>query len=399
MSAIAMPVFTTDVISIKDLKVINRDKTTGKKSHSSIEVNGEELNAGGRFWNSLFSRYGFNQQFFKYFKEDEVFDRICNTEKNDKLRICVERNGSDAGRLLAVSNPTKPIADYKAVVELLEEYDGENFAYHDGEISTLHSPRIGGTSEISGDLFHNKFSINVPIDGYGSTSLYLAMLRQVCSNGAVAMSKAFRQSLQMGKGDDSVIPTLVRALDSYNNDEGFHALRHRIESSAHSWASVHEAANLYKSLVRMHLNDELSQDVKPDAIMLNELSSGVFSRDEKFLGSGKLNEFTPILSAYHKMTGDTTLLYGVANTDALSIKRQKALPVKCTMYDLINFATEVSTHHANPAGQRRLQGAFGTMVSNEYDLEGSKEQFGEFSDFMIGRKLSNGVTGSNPEWN
>ena len=92
MSAIAMPVFTTDVISIKDLKVINRDKTTGKKSHSSIEVNGEELNAGGRFWNSLFSRYGFNQQFFKYFKEDVVFDRICNTEKNDKLRICVERN-------------------------------------------------------------------------------------------------------------------------------------------------------------------------------------------------------------------------------------------------------------------------------------------------------------------
>ena len=40
-------------------------------------------------------------------------------------------------------------------------------------------------------------------------------------------------------------------------------------------------------------------------------------------------------------------LYGLANLDTLSPKRQRTLPVDCKVYDLLNFATEIATHHAS----------------------------------------------------
>lgn len=377
--------FSYDIVSIKDLCV---KKTTGEskavRQNMPIEVAGREVITTPRFWNSLYSRYGFNSQFEKFFSHEEIFDRIHRVENNDKIRICVEQGETGKGKLLAVSNPSKPVADYTEVLDLLKQYDGENLAYNNGELSSMHSPRIGGSTEISGDLFHNRFSVSVPVDGYGQTSLYLALMRQVCSNGAIAMSKAFRSTLQLGKGDDSVIPTLIRALDSYNNDEGFHALRQRIESSSKSWASVYEASQLHKQLIKMHLNDELTSDgpVKStDGVVL----------DERFAADGWN---TPVLKRFHNLIGDTSMMYGFANTDALGLRKQKTLPVKCTVYDLVNFATEVSTHHSSAGGQRRLSGWFGTTVSNEYDLEGTVETMPNFQDLFIGKKLSAGLTGS-----
>ena len=47
------------------------------------------------------------------------------------------------------------------------------------------------------------------------------------------------------------------------------------------------------------------------------------------------------------MTGDLQRIYGMANLDALSVKRQRTLPAACKVYDLLNFASEVATHHAD----------------------------------------------------
>lgn len=388
----SIPQIRNQVISIKDVEVLSK-ADDNRKSHAPVVVGGDRYNTTPRFWNSLFSRYGFNNQFFKYFSHDEVFDRIHKCEKNDKVRICIEKSVDKEPLLLAVSNPSKPVPDLNELFGLLSDYDGERITYSNGELSSLHSPRIGGSSSIGGDLFHNKFSVQVPIDGYGGTSLYLAMLRQVCSNGAIAMSKAFRQTLQLGKADDSVMPTLVRALDSYNNDEGFHALRQRLEASTKSWASIYDQAQLYKLLIKMHLNDELVEDCNPEAVLINKLVDQA-GGPRRVLADDRVINNSPILSSFHQLTGDTTLLYGIANSDAMSIKKQKNLPVKCTVYDLINFATEVGTHHSNPEGQRRIQGWFGTTVSSEYDLENTKEMYGDFADFHMGKKLASGVSGS-----
>lgn len=87
------------------------------------------------------------------------------------------------------------------------------------------------------------------------------------------------------------------------------------------------------------------------------------------------------------MTGDTSRLYGLANLDALSAKRQRTLPVRCKVYDLLNFASEVATHHADEYGSRSSQAWLGSLVSGEYDLENSCDSFDDFQAFFLDRKL------------
>lgn len=92
---------------------------------------------------------------------------------------------------------------------------------------------------------------------------------------------------------------------------------------------------------------------------------------------------SPVLSAFHKLIGDMTGIYGLANLDALSAKRQRTLPAGCRVYDLLNFASELATHHAKPAGGRRLQGYIGDLVSGEFDLENTADQFADWRDFFV----------------
>ena len=54
------------------------------------------------------------------------------------------------------------------------------------------------------------------------------------------------------------------------------------------------------------------------------------------------------------------------------------------MYDLLNFASELGTHHATPTGNRLVQAYIGDLISSEYDLEGTVDQFGDWRDFFIG---------------
>jgi hypothetical protein len=48
----------------------------------------------------------------------------------------------------------------------------------------------------------------------------------------------------------------------------------------------------------------------------------------------------------------------------------------------LNFASELATHHAQPAGSRALQAYIGGFISEEYDLEGTAENVTEFADFF-----------------
>ena len=77
------------------------------------------------------------------------------------------------------------------------------------------------------------------------------------------------------------------------------------------------------------------------------------------------------------MSGDLSGIYGLANLDALTVKRQRTLPAACRVYDLLNFASEVATHHATEIGHRAVQAFLGDLISGEYDLEGTVDQFTE----------------------
>lgn len=392
--------FDYEFSPVNELVVNNvEDSETGKPKVESIEVNGEQHAPSQRFFTSLFARFQFNKAFFKYFTHDEVFARIAERDNGDRLRVCVERsedkNGKPQSRLLAVTNPARPIVAYDELIEKLGRYNGESVTYANGIVESQHSPRAGANGfNVGGDEHANRFLMSCPVDGYGLPSTYLALIRQVCENGMVAMSKAFRSTIALGQGDDDIGFALTRVLDQFNNEEGFAALRQRLEAATRSWSSVNETNMLYKMLAGMHstkmvnAGDGSALAASPTIRKSLTAYQGVREGEKDKPLGGRL------MTAFHGMTGDTTQIYGLANLDALSVKRQRTLPVKCTVYDMINFATEVATHYADPDGTRRLNGFVGTLITNEYDMEGTKDSMGEFADFHVNAKLASGMTGS-----
>jgi hypothetical protein len=393
-----MVAFNYNIHDITDFNVnCKTDVKTGRRTVTSVEVGDQKVESSERFWTSLFARYGFSGTIFKYFDYDEVFDRIKDrATQGDQVRTCIEYSKNDKGeptsRILGVSNPRKPFVQYDDMMELLDRYgDQHKVDYHDGEIHSTHTPRIGSHSfDVCGDAFNNQFVVSTPIDGYGTPNFYLSLLRQVCENGMVGLTKAFKSGLQLGKEAGDVMPTILRALDSFNNDEGFAALRQRIEAASNSWASVNEATKLYKQIVKMHNSREFKhQD--------GDLSAGVdlaeLAKAKGGDGASLADQSFPLLTAFHRLTGDINEIYGIANIDAISVKRQRMLPVRCKVYDLLNFATEAATHYANPGGARRLNGFVGTLLGEEYDMENTANEIGEFDDFLIKGKLAAGVTG------
>lgn len=388
--------FDYDFLSVGDLRVeTTEDPKTGKIRVEKVLVKDEPLKPTERFWTSLYARFGFNSAVHKYFSHHEVFQRISEVEKQDRMRLCIERDANNQGTLLGVSNPNKPIVVFDELMDMLGRYNGQHVMYHNGVVESTHTPRSGANQfAVSGDDFVNRFMLATPIDGYGAPNIYLSLLRLACENGVVGYTKAFRSSLALGKADDDVSPSLTRALDGFGNDEGYAAIRQRIEAAVGSWCSVYESASLYKLLVKLHARRAiedmggLALNKAPKlAALLDTVPVVTHAEQEEGVGS-------PILKAFHALTGDTSRLYGLANLDALSVKRQRALPVKCKVYDAINFATEVATHYAKPEGARMLQAWVGGLVTEEYDMEGTADKFGDFADFHITQKSAEGITGS-----
>ena len=371
--------FDYSFASLGDLEVETAPHPeTAKPVVSAVIVDGEPAKPTNRFWLSLYARYGFNKSFFKYFAHEEVFRRISQVESQDRVRLCIERDQQTGeSRLLAASNPTKPVLHPDDLLQTLESYEGDNIRYANGIIESSHVPRLSGnTFEVGGDAFCNRFVISAPIDGYGLPSIYLSLLRQVCSNGMVGYSPTFRSTLALGRAEDNAIFAIVRALDGFNSDEGYAALRQRFEAAAKSWASVYEAQSLHGLLVRLLARGEIRRQMAGDAISsAAEVGQG---NDE-------------VMQAFHRMTGDVSQIYGLANLDALSVKRQRTLPVNCRVYDLLNFVSELATHYASGSGSRMAQAWLGTLVSHEFDLENSCDAFDDFQDFFLDRKLNGEV--------
>lgn len=335
---------------IGDFRVVaERDPQNNRVAVRSIELNGESLQPTRRFWKSLFMRFGFSEGVFRYFDHAEVFERVAQSAPSDRLRYCIERNPAGQAKLLSVSNLKRPVITHDEVSDLLSRYEGRDIEYQEGVLTSTHRPRSGDcTFEIGGDEFKHRFVMETPVDGFSQPKIYLSFLRMICSNGAIGYSKAFRSDVSLGKDLGHCIS---RALESYDNGEGYAGLRQRFASAQTSWASLHECNQLYKLLIK------------------HDRGKG-FTRRET-------------LSDFHRLTGRLHELYGLTNLDALSEKRLRVLPAKCRVYDLLNFASELATHHADLTAGREIQAHIGSLISDEYDMEGTANEASEFQDFFV----------------
>ncbi len=318
---------------------------------TAVEIDGERMTPTDRFWTSFFVRFGFTENIFRYFDHTEVFTRISERAKSDSLRYCIERDAHGNGLLLGVSNPARPVVSFDEVNQLAERYGATDIQYHRGIITTTHVPRSGDNPfHLGNDEFQHRFVMDTPIDGYTKPKIHLSFLRMVCTNGMIGYSKAFRSELSVG---DDVAFCLERALESYDNDDGYSALRQRFSSAQTSWASLHECETLRKLLVKLCNAGEITGT------------------------DGKT------IQRFEEMTGNLHDFYGLANLDALSVKRQRVLPSKARVYDLLNYASELATHHALANGSRRLQAYLGSLISDEYDMEGTAEKLEDFRDLFM----------------
>jgi len=344
----------------------------GGKVIRAIIVDGQRVTPTGRFWESLFAKYGMNKSFFKYFKPEEIFTRLGEKHGTDRVRVCIETISDDDKRLLAVTGLNKPVIVYDDFVDIISQFKTQGKApkisYSKGKIRSSHDPKFDpGEFKIGGDTFKNQFVIDAPIDGFGNPDIYLSMLRLICSNGMTAVANSFKTALTLGRGENTM-HALRRAMESFSNDEGFAVMRDRFDAAQHSYASINEQQNLYKLLLGLQNDPKLRESLK--------LHPNIPKED---IEAGTANA---LLKAYERMTGSPYEMFGV-DPNTLTAKRQRNVPVQCKMYDMMNFATELSTHYVSEDSARKLQAWLGTIVSNDYDLEGSCDMFTNFRDMFF----------------
>lgn len=361
--------FEYGINKVKNIRVECSKAVTKKKNVvSKIIINDQhEVVATKRFWKSLHQRFRFSPNIYKYFSHEEVFERITERASNADCRWCIERVDGQKPKVLALTNPNQPIIQCGNLMEVLGQYRADGKDYSEGVVRSTHTPKVPWHFQIGGDSFVNRFIVDTPIDGHGKPCIYVSLLREVCTNGMVGFAPSFRTELNVGKKNDSIEFSLMRALESFNNEEAYAALQQRVEDAQNSWASVYEAMNVHKSIIKVYSSGNLKG--------VKQLNIGG--------ESGNTWDDVPVMQQFSKMTGDLNRQYGLANIDALSTKKQKTLPAGCKVYDILNFVSETATHHATPAGNRILQGSLGNLLANEYDLEGTCEQYQDWKDFFI----------------
>ena len=328
-----------------------------------------------RFIGSLTSNYGslgLSTKLFNLFSHKEVFDRMSDRCSEGFGYATYEKGGKSY--LLGARKPGKALAQYDGTMEMLHDNDGQEIRFNPdaGTITSWHTPQHVGEFQIGGDMLTPKFVTEIPIDGFGQPQIYLSMIRQVCTNGMIGYGKAFRTQINLGTADADVIHSVARHIDSYNNEEGFEAIQSRLDASTQSWASIGEVAAVTKLLSNTAMTAPAKAPERFD-----------FEVEAQFANSDayKVNK------AFRNMTGDIQNLYGLASLDALSKKKLAAMPAHCTMYELLNFTTEVATHFVkNPNEAKKFQAQVGNFLGNEYDLEGTKAAYPDFADWYVGNE-------------
>lgn len=368
---VAMPHETSEAVKYALKETGGYMPVHGGKLVTKVIVDGEGFYPTGRFWSSLYARFKLNNAFFRFFDHSEVFSRISEVDKNDRIRITVERNPNGDSRLLAATGFNKPLVIYDDLMDILAAFkaDPGGVRYHNGTVISAHTPRIGQSQfKIGADQFSNKYELHCPVDGYGQPSVFLSLLRWICSNGAVGFAKAFQTSLVLGSGQDNTRYAIQRALDSFTNDEGYAMLRGRFELAAHSWASIKEHQELYRVILNLQ-NDPILRETITD-----------WKRAE--VGDVALSPGNALMLAFDRSLGDPYKIYN-NDPNLMSQKRRRTLPMPCKVYDMINFATELATHHVSEAGARQLQAWVGGMLSTDYDLEDSCDQFDDWRAMFL----------------
>ncbi len=304
-------------------------RESGVLTPARIAVDGMELESTNRMRDSMLGLIGQSHSIFRLFSPTEVFNKFQAINGSKVVNINFEE---ESGRAISFTSGSKGIIDFG---NLRNDVIGDAaVSYKDGVLYTTLEPFRTEGFIINNDQHLPRLSLQIPLDGYGSIQSWLAMLRQICSNGMVAMGRAFRHTVSVGDGDNP-IATVRRFKNSFYDEDGYADLRNRLEAAGKTAASISE----FVRLLRIAQSD-------------TNFSIGLIGKIEQAVSQ-------------------TQTYYGLSALNAMDEKRSRLTPSLLTVYDLINMSTELSTHVTdNPYVATKLQGLVGDFLSNQFDLEG-----------------------------
>jgi hypothetical protein len=329
--------------NLKDIQ-ISKVEETKRGPQVWLKIGDQEVSTTKRFWRSFGMRFGVHSATYRHFSHAEVFERVNSKAPNMVSRFAVD---GDSRSALAVSSPDKDVILPATFMRMVERYGGEKVRYHDGQYEATFKQQSGARSlNVGGDDFETRYAVKVPVDGFQTPFITLSLLRLVCANGMTAEHNLFSSIVNVGAKDSSG-HTLDRAISTYDNERGYDLFARRLESSQNTLASHAEVERVHNSLVRAGVSIEA-------------------------------------IRTFRQVTGSVLTDYNVLTKHAIDPKRLKLLPARCSVYDLINMLTEISSHHVEGLSRRLLTAEVSSLITAEYDLEGletkKEEHTGVFFD-------------------
>jgi hypothetical protein len=371
---INLPQFSYERLPVDALKVEGR-MNNNKFVVDHLDLDGRQVEPTQRFWDSLCARFGISPSIFRYFEHSEVFNRIAEKTPESGISLTLQETPGPNDwqkkdkpwrpKLMAVAGK-KGVINFNEVVEVLNEVGTtQSVSFSEGCILSEHELARPYECKIGEDVHGGKIFLETPIDGYGKPNLFLMLLRFICTNGMIARTKAFKSQIILGKG--AAADTLIRNVASFSNEQGFIALKDRLEAAQGSWASIHECVGMAKTIRQFTLEDfdpGFSASV-PGAVS-----------DTSLLRNNALRNL-------YDLSGDLQETYGIAQVENLTEKQMRMAATKATVYDLINLASEMATHQLGDAAAGKLHAYVGRLIGSDiFDLEGSCDDYPEFKDFF-----------------
>ena len=300
---------------------------------------------GDRFYKTLAGELGIPYGVFGFFTPQEVMARAAEKQPDLSLRVTVDMEQGQALGLTPNKGLPMPIKFIENVLH--DDRRLQEVEYGNGVLSALLD--LDDPWEVPNDsTYHVRVRCRVPVDGVGMPDMSLATWRQVCANGAVAETSLFRTKMEI---KDNSGEHFRRLLTSFSNPSGVEMLQNKMCVAAETKASVGEVV-LLEGMIRRSVANTRNQ------MLLRERLYGI--------------------------SGNPCVRYGVTDLSNIGLKKRALLPVGCSVADLLNFASELATHHASLLKpDATLQSFAGTVLSKGFDLEDLYPNATRTSDFYL----------------
>ena len=296
-----------------------------------LAVDGEEYKPSHRFLKGLAQRMKVPLGVFELFTPLEVIHRAAERAPDLHLRLTVDREEHKA--LALIEDRGVPIPAGNIEIIMKDDRRLQEFDYHDGVITGRFD--LGEAWDIPNDSKYGvHISTEVPVDGMGTPETTLATWRQICSNGAVAEAPMFRTKMEVKDNGGEHFRRLLR---SFSNPRGVELLHERLLAANETKASVDEVYQA-EMFIRRQVRDARHQ------MLLCE----------------RLQE----------VADSPCVRYGVTDLGTIGERRRGLLPTGASVADVMNFVSELNTHHGALLRNRNAaNGLLGEFYARSYDLE------------------------------